>query len=128
MYFTMQFMRPVMPCVPSKSQNAHVPYSIIHHTGTEIGPFLFPNAVLWDMGQVHLGIWYWSIHVRLSVTVAILQYIELKQASFIQICFSFALIVNDMHHINWDMKKWTPFGRQPFHVLFLSRKLYFNSY
>ena len=39
-----------------KSHNAPGLYPIIHHFGTERGPFLFQSDVLWDVGQVHCGI------------------------------------------------------------------------
>ena len=38
------------------SHNAPVPYSTIHHFGTEMCTFLFQSGALWDMGQVHCGI------------------------------------------------------------------------
>ena len=39
-----------------QSHNAPAPYPTMHHFGTEMWTFLFQSGVLWDMGQVHCGI------------------------------------------------------------------------
>ena len=40
-----------------KSHNASVPYPTIHHIGTDMCIFLLQYGVLWDVRQVHYGIW-----------------------------------------------------------------------
>ena len=46
---------------PHQSHNAPVPHPIIQHFGTEMCIFLFESDALWDMGQLHSGIYEFGV-------------------------------------------------------------------